>query len=61
MTFFCILPSDNKNSEHELNAVPYPLYLYLSGSAFLVSFAVPNNQSFRVKLVFMSRDHPSKS
>ena len=61
MTFFRILPSDNKNSEHELNPVPYPLYLYLSVSAFLVSFTVPNNQSFRVKPVFTSRDHLPKS
>ena len=42
MTFFPVLPSVNKNSGRESNPIPYPLYLYLSGSAFLVDFTDPN-------------------
>ena len=34
-----------------------PLYLYLSGSAFLVSFADPNKQFFSVKYVFKFPNH----
>ena len=40
-------PSANENSENE-NQI---LYLYLSGSAFLVSFPDPNKQLFNVKHV----------
>ena len=32
----------SEKSERESNPVPLPLYLYLSGSAFLVSFTDPN-------------------
>ena len=52
MTFFLMLPSVNKNSEQESGPMQYPLYLYLSESAFLVSFAGPNKQFFNVKSVF---------
>ena len=45
-------PSVNKNSERESNPMPYPLYLYLFGSAFLVRFADPNKQIFNVKSIF---------
>ena len=39
MTFLPMLPFINKNFERESNPMPQPLYLYLSGSAFLVSFS----------------------
>ena len=44
MTFFPKLPSVNKNSERESNPMSLPVYLYLSRSAFLVSFKDPNKQ-----------------
>ena len=43
ITFFSLLPSAHENCERESNSMPQPLYLYLSGSAFLVSFTAPNN------------------
>ena len=52
-----MLPSGNENSERESNPVPYPLYLYLSGSRFLVSFTDPNKQLFNVKSVFKFLNH----
>ena len=45
MTLFPTLPSVNENSEQESNPVLYPLYLYLSRSAFLVSFTDPNKHN----------------
>ena len=44
MTFFPVLPSVNKNSERESNPMSQSLDLYLSGSAFLVSFTNPNKK-----------------
>ena len=41
----------NENSEWESNSMQKKLYLYLSGSAFLVSFTDPNKQFFNVKFV----------
>ena len=41
----------NENSERESNSMQKKLYLYLSGSAFLVSFTDPNKQFFNVKFV----------
>ena len=38
MTFFPELPSVNENPERESNPIPRATYLYLSKSAFLVSF-----------------------
>ena len=49
MTFFLMLKSGNENSERESNPMPYPLYLYLSGSVFLVTFTDPNKQFFICK------------
>ena len=46
-------PSANENSENE-NQI---LYLYLSGSAFLVSFPDPNKQLFNVKHVLKFLNH----
>ena len=57
MTLFPLLPSDHENCERESNPMWLPLYLYLSGSAFLVSFTAPNNQLPGVKSVFKSFDH----
>ena len=48
---FPIFPSLNENCQQELNPMPYPPYLYLSGLAFLVSFADPNKQLASVKSV----------
>ena len=42
----------NENSEWEPNSMQKKLYLYLSGSAFLVSFTDPNKQLANVKSVF---------
>ena len=56
-----MLPSANKNSERESNPIPYTLYFYLFGSAFIASFTAPNKQSFRVKPIFKSRDYLSNS
>ena len=36
-----MLPSANENSERESNLIPKPVYMYLSGSTFLVSFTDP--------------------
>ena len=44
MKHFSKLPSDDENSERESNLIPKPVYTYLSGSAFLVSFTDPNKQ-----------------
>ena len=44
LTFFPMLPSVNKNSEQESSLMLWPLYFYLSGSAFLVSSIEPNKQ-----------------
>ena len=38
MTFLPMLSSGNENSVHGSNPISQPLYLYLSGSVFLVSF-----------------------
>ena len=53
MIFFPMPPSANENSENE-NQI---LYLYLSGSAFLVSFPDPNKQLFNVKHVLKFLNH----
>ena len=37
--------------------MPYPLYLYIAGLAFLVSSTDPNKQLFNVKFVFESLNH----
>ena len=47
-----MLPSGNENSERESNPIPYSVYMYLSGSAFVVSFSDPNKQLPDVKYVF---------
>ena len=57
MTFFPMLPSVNENYEWESNPMLQPLYLYLSGSAFLGSLTDPNKQLFSVKYVFKFLNH----
>ena len=52
MTFFPKFPSVNKSSEQASNPMPKPLYLYLSRSAFLVSFTNPNKELPNVKYIF---------
>ena len=52
MTFFCNFSPVNENCEQKSNPMPQLPYLYLSGPAFLVSFADPNKQLFSVKSVF---------
>ena len=56
-----MLLSDNKTTERQWNPMLLPLYLYLSGSVFLVSFTDPKKQSFKLKSVSKSRDHISNS
>ena len=48
-------PLGNKNSERASNPKSYPLYTYLSRSAFLVNFTAPDKQSPSVN--FVSLDH----
>ena len=52
-----MLPSLNENSERESNPMPWLVYLYLSGSAFLVSFTDPKAQLFNVKSMFKFLNH----
>ena len=59
MKFFPMVPSVNENCERESNPMTYPLYLYLSGSVFLVSFADPNKQLTNAKSVSISFNHQS--
>ena len=61
MGIFPMLLSDNKTTERRWNPMLLPLYLYLSGSVFLVSFTDPKKQSFKLKSVSKSRDHISNS
>ena len=42
----------NKNFERESNPMTQPVYLYLSRSAFLVSFTDPNKQLPSAKSMF---------
>ena len=60
-TFLLMLLSGNENSERESNPKPEPVYMYLSQLTLLDSFTALNEQSFRVKSVFKSRDHVSNS
>ena len=57
MTFLPMRPSINEYSEQETNPMPWPLYLYLSRSAFLVSFKNPNKQLFNLRSLFKFRNH----
>ena len=56
-----MLPFVYENFDQELNPMPYLLYLYLSRSAFLLSFTAPNKQLPTVKSVFKSFHHVSNS
>ena len=57
MTFFPMLPSVNEKSERESNRMSSLLYLYLSKSAFLVSFADRHRQLPNLKSVFKAFGH----
>ena len=61
MIFFPSVPSDHGNCERESNHMPKQLYLYLSGSVFVVSFTARNKQLPSVKSVFKSFGHVSNS
>ena len=52
-----MLTSVNKIYERESNPKAKLLYLYLYGSAFLVSFIDLNKQLFNVKSVFKFLNH----
>lgn len=41
-TFSPYRPYDKENYERASNPIPYPLYPYLFGSAFLAKFTAPN-------------------
>ena len=41
-TFSPHRPYDKENYERASNPIPYPLYPYLFGSAFLANFTAPN-------------------
>ena len=47
----------NENCEPEAILMPWPLCLYLSGSAFLVSFTDPNKQLIDVKFMLKFLNH----
>ena len=51
------LPSDNKKLPCELNAIPYPDYLYSSKSAFLVNLTAPNKEFANIKLALCANGH----
>ena len=57
MTVFPMLPSVNKNSEGESDPMLQPLYLYLSVSAFSVSFTDQYKEIFNIKSVFKFLNH----
>ena len=61
MTSLPTLPSSNENSERKSNSIPWPLYPYLSRSAFLANLTPSNKQPNKVKLKFKSHDHVSYS
>ena len=54
-----MLPTVNESSEQESDPLLQPLFLYLSGPAFLVSSTDPYKELFAVKSVFKSFDHVS--
>ena len=54
MTFFPWVSSVNKNFEQESNPMLEPVYLYLSRSAFLISFTDPNEQLPNAKSVLLN-------
>ena len=57
MTWYAIPPSVNGDCERESIPIFYLRYLYLSRSAFLVSFRNPDKQLTNVKSVFKSLAH----
>ena len=57
MIFFRKLPSVNRNFDRESNHMLQLLYLYVSGSAILVSFTNPNKRLPTVKSVLKSLDY----
>ena len=57
MTFLPKSKFGSKKSERELDPIPQPIYMYLSGLAFLVNLTPPDKQFLNVKSVFKSRDH----
>ena len=59
MTFFYMLPSVNENSDRESDPMPYSLCLYLSRSAFIVSFTDPNKHYLMCNLFKFFNDGPS--
>ena len=53
------LPLGNEKVPPESNPIPYPLYLYLSMSLFLVILTAPNKQFFNVGLKLLRLDSSS--
>ena len=54
ITFWSSPLSGNENLDVLSNAIPYPEYLYLLTSAFLVKVTAPNKQSSTVRLLSLS-------
>ena len=54
-----MLPSVNENSDRESDPMPYSLCLYLSRSAFIVSFTDPNKHYLMCNLFKFFNDGPS--
>ena len=48
ITFLRYPPLGCENDPHESNQIPYPKYLYLPTSAFLVNLTAPNSQFSKV-------------
>ena len=51
------MPSDNENLLRALNPIPYPEYLYLSKSAFLVSLVAPSKELSNTKYIPRENGH----
>ena len=49
--------SENEKVPFESNPVPYPVYLYLSMSLFLVSLTAPNKQFSKAESKLLRVDH----
>ena len=57
LTTFLHHSTDNENCEPASSPISKPLYLYLSGSVFLVNFTAQTNQSPSLNFIFKSLDH----
>ena len=57
----CRTAHQKKKLPFESNPIPYPVYLYLSMSVFLVSLTAPNNQFSKAGSKLLKLDSRSKT